>query len=85
MAAVILFCNTNIHGHFHIDQNAPCLPNILRNHCFQFLLGIIVVPKEFEKTMVVQNLGGEGGGWGVGQESCIMVFVKIVNGKRDVM
>ena len=61
MAVVSLFCNTNIHGHFHIDHNAPCLPNILRNHCFQFLLGIIVVPREFEKTMVVQNLGGGGG------------------------
>ena len=35
--------------HFHIDHNASCLPpKILRNHCFQFLLGIIVVPREIE-------------------------------------
>ena len=62
-AAISLFCNTNIHSHFHIDHNAPRLPHILRNHCFQFLLGITVVPREFEKAIVVQNLGG-GGGWG---------------------
>ena len=35
--------------HFHIDYNAPCLPpKILRNHCFQFLLGITVIPREIE-------------------------------------
>ena len=64
-AAISLFCNTNIHGHFHIDHNAPCLSHILRNHCFQFLLGITVVPREFEKAIAVQNLRG-GGGVGLG-------------------
>ena len=35
--------------HFHIDHNAPCLlPRLLHNHCFQFLLGITVVPREIE-------------------------------------
>ena len=35
--------------HFHIDHNAHCLPpKILHNHCFQFLLGITVVPREIE-------------------------------------
>ena len=33
--------------HFHIDHNGPCLPpKILRSHCFQFLLGITVIPRE---------------------------------------
>ena len=33
----------------HIDHNAPCLhPKIIHNHCFQFLLGITVVPREIE-------------------------------------
>ena len=38
--------------YFHIDHNAPCFvppsstPRILHNHCFQFHLGITVVPKE---------------------------------------
>ena len=37
--------------HFHTDHNAPCLPpKILHNHCFQFLLGITVVPREIEKN-----------------------------------
>ena len=35
--------------HFHIDHNALCLPpKILHKHCFQFLLGITVVPREIE-------------------------------------
>ena len=48
--------------HFHIDHNAPCLPfppppppppppphpRLLHIHCFQFLLGITVVPREIE-------------------------------------
>jgi len=35
--------------HFHRDYNAPCLPpKILHNHCFQFLLGITVVPREIQ-------------------------------------
>ena len=38
--------NWSIH-YFHIDHNAPCLfPRILHNRCFQFLLGITVVPRE---------------------------------------
>ena len=32
-----------------MDYNSPCLrPKILHNHCFQFLLGITVVPREIE-------------------------------------
>ena len=34
--------------HFHVDHNAPCSPKILLNHCFQFLLGIMVIPREIE-------------------------------------
>ena len=35
--------------HFHIDHNAPCLlPKILHIHCFQFLLGNTVVPREIQ-------------------------------------
>ena len=33
--------------HFHIDLNAPCSPpQIFHNRCSQFLLGIIVIPRE---------------------------------------
>ena len=32
-----------------MDHNAACLPpRILHNHCFQFLLGITVVPREIQ-------------------------------------
>ena len=35
--------------YFHIDHNIPCLPpRILHNHCFQFLLGITVAPREIQ-------------------------------------
>ena len=34
---------------FTMTHNAPCLPpKILQNHCFQFLLGITVVPREIK-------------------------------------
>ena len=33
--------------HFHLDHNVPhLLPKILHNHCFQFFLGITVIPRE---------------------------------------
>ena len=36
--------------HFHVDHNASCLtPNILHNH-FQFLLDILVIPREIEDS-----------------------------------
>ena len=39
---------SHIH-HFHLDHNAPhLLLNILHSHCFQFPLGITVVPREIE-------------------------------------
>ena len=42
---------TAIH-HFHRDHSAHCLravpTKILHNRCFQFLLGIIFVPREIE-------------------------------------
>ena len=35
--------------HFHIDHNASCLPpKILHNHCFQFLQGITLIPREIK-------------------------------------
>ena len=51
---------------FHIDHNASCLPSapqILHNHCFQFLLGITVVPREIEENGYANFffLGGGGG------------------------
>ena len=42
------FPPSTIH-HFHIDHNAPCLHRrVLHNHCFQYLLGITVVPGQIE-------------------------------------
>ena len=62
--------------------------NILRNHCFQFLLGITDVLRGIEengcKEMGWEICGGGGGrgGWGKQRALCIMVYVKIVN--RDL-
>ena len=45
---VFVILNLGIY-YFHIDRNAPCPtspPQILHNHCFQFLLGVTVVPRE---------------------------------------
>ena len=47
---------------FHIDHNIPCLPpKILHNHCFQFFLGITVIPREI-KDNGYAKFGGGGGG-----------------------
>ena len=49
--------------HYHIDHNAPCPPppqkkkkKILYNYCFQFLLGITVIPREIGCAKI---LGGK--------------------------
>ena len=44
--------------YFLIDHNAPCLPTkILHNYCFQFLLGITVVPREIQDNGYVKFWG----------------------------
>ena len=53
--------------YFHIDHNASCLPpplppQILHNHCFQFLLGITVVPREIQDNGYAKFFFW-GGGW----------------------
>ena len=40
----------------------PYIKNILHNHCFQFLLGITVVPREIEDNGYVIFFSGVGGG-----------------------
>ena len=61
---------TAIH-HFHRDHRAHCLRaipiKILHNHCFQFLLGIIFVPREIEDSGYEKKKkkGGKGWWWGV--------------------
>ena len=46
---MVLFFFDKCINHFHMCQNAPCLsPQILYNHCFQFVLGITVTPREKE-------------------------------------
>ena len=59
---------------------SPPPPQILHDHCFQFFLGITVVPRdEDNKTMVMLFFwcGVGGGAWG--ETICIVVYVKIVN------
>ena len=56
----------------HIDHNAPCLhPKIIHNHCFHFLLGITVDPREIEGK-------GYAKFWG-GKQSALQSNVKMVN------
>ena len=45
-------------GHFRKYHNIPCLsPQILHKHCFQFLLGLTMVPRE-NKNNTYANFGG---------------------------
>ena len=44
--------------------------NNFQNHCFQFLLGITVIPKENE---IKDILGREGGG----ESTCIFVYMYV--------
>ena len=44
--------------HFHNVHNAlSLLPKVMRSHCFQFLLGLTIVPREIENNAYVQFLG----------------------------
>ena len=53
--------------HYHIAHNAPCPPpppqkkkkKKLYNYCFQFLLGITVIPREIEDNGCAKILGGK--------------------------
>ena len=56
-------------GHFGKYHNTLYLsPQILHKHCFQFFLGLTMVPRE-KKTMLKRNLGG--------QVKSIMVFSEV--------
>ena len=60
-------------GHCGKYHNTLCLsPQILHEHCFQFLLGLKMTQRE-NKTMVMQNLGG--------QTKSIMVFSEMTYSK----
>ena len=54
---------TAIH-HFHRDHRVHCLRaipiKILHNHCFQFPLGIIFIPREIEDRCYEKKMGGGG-------------------------
>ena len=47
--------------HLHRRHNEPCLPpkTILQNLCFSFLLGIKVVPREFERKAHAKFWGAD--------------------------
>ena len=47
-------------------------PKMLHNHCFQFLLGFRIVPKETETTMVMQSVF-------LRDRKIITVFSKVAN------
>ena len=56
-------------GHFGKYHKSFCLSlQILHKLCFQFLLGLTMVPREI-KTILMQNLGG--------QTKSIMVFSEV--------
>ena len=49
----------------------PSIKNILHNHCFQFLLGITVVPREIEDNGYVILFFFWGGGVGGGKQGVV--------------
>ena len=71
---------TAIH-HFHRHHRAHCLRaipiKILHNHCFQFPLGIIFIPREIEDRCYEKKMGGGGGNkvhFGLGENGeCLLV------------
>ena len=68
--------------HFHRDHNAPCSPPAkkrLHNHCFQFLMGIIDIPREIKDNCYAKFRGGGGGGRGFGYKKRVLVYLKIMN------
>ena len=71
-------CNTGATGHYQF----VCPSKILRTkHCFQFLLGLTMVPREM-KTMLVQNLeaGTNKGYYGIFDSGLLMLLRHTVKG-----
>ena len=68
------------------SYNALCLPlKILHNYCFQFLLGITVIPRKIQDNVYAKDWGGGRGGGGVSKvHYCIFVYVKMVNCKKKL-
>ena len=57
----------------HRDLNAPCIPpKILHTHCFQFLLGITVIPRQIQGNDYAKF-------WGVNQVSYGVLTICIEN------
>ena len=54
---------------------SPSPPKNLHNHCFQFLLGLRIVPRETENNGYAKLWRGRGGG----DKKIIMVFSKVAN------
>ena len=65
--------------HFHIDNNASCLPpKILQNHCFQFLQCITVVPREIEDNGYAKLWGVNKVRYGLCKNGELLVLFSII-------
>ena len=63
------------------SYNALCLPlKILHNYCFQFLLGITVIPRKIQDNVYAKEWGGGAGGWW-GKQGALLYICLCENGE----
>ena len=62
--------------------NAPCLPPIiLHNHCFQFPLGITVIPRETEDNGYAKFWGINRVHYGLGENGQYQLLIHLMIGQ----
>ena len=64
------------------ETNAPCLPlKILHNHCFQFPLGITVIPREIEDNGYAKFWGVHRVHYGLGENGQYQLLIHLMIGQ----
>ena len=72
--------------YFCIDHNAPCLPpRILHTHCFQFLVGITVVPREIQDNCYTNFWGVNTVHYGLWKWWISNIQIRSVSSLQDVI
>ena len=78
---VCMHCFKYLIHHFHRDQCTLSTPQILHNHCFQFPLGITVIPRETEDNGYAKFWGVKRVHYGLGENGQYQLLIHPMTGQ----
>ena len=78
---VCMHCFKYLIHHFHRDQCTLSTPQILHNHCFQFPLGITVIPREIEDNAYAKFWGVHRVHYGLGENGQYQLLIHPMTGQ----